>query len=320
MATVLDIIRKGNGSGSFSADANGQWMFWVYYQVVFDRSDAVASEAALADLGEDRPADEGPSRIPPFGDRIGSFVLMQKDPQQQESSPRDWMVGCQYKIPLPGQEQRPDDPSVDRWAIDISGTSITYEEEINHFDITVGSEVFTLPIRNSTGDWIRGVTEPKSDEDLTVAYTCVEIPWDVMKACRNKSNDRVITLTINGVVRTFAINTLRLDTTAWTATINPDIADPTVYPRLTLRFLYREDNWDHKLPNRSFFHLLEDGTKEENTVDGTPPPPNGSGVPLSDPQPIDPYGQLIPEGEPIDIITVPAKQADFTELLRGIGT
>ena len=180
------------------------------YRVYFDVLDATENDAVSASAG-------GVS-IPYLWTALGTgtyetmYMLLNVRGEHDKNDPSVWTITCNYSIPAPGQN-KPAAGSA-KFNISINGTSVVHEEEV----LQDGNG---KPIRNTSKvAYSPSLKQDVYNERITVSYDTYSPDWATLKACRGHSNDAAITMTINGHPRVFAINTLKLDATEWSGTVD----------------------------------------------------------------------------------------------------
>jgi hypothetical protein len=288
--TCVSVSFAKGRTGSFSVLNSGSATEEETYRVVFD---GVGSTAQMAMVASD-----GTNSVPGFNQVLGVLVLTTKSAEQRSESPLEWTVKCTYTMQQPGQQSKPDDPDVEKWAITANGDSVPYE-----------TEIFKKPdgtwISNTAGDLINGVMETLYDEEITFEYTTTSVPFTDLDACKGRANNADIVITMNGESVTYVAGTLKLD--AYSYTYTRDV-NGEQYPRIKLRFLFRGEGWVRKVPNMGYRKLTDDGPM------------------MIDPDAPQPFPLTADGTDKLDVtdavltVDVPPREADFTSLLSGLDT
>lgn len=305
MATPTSVELQAGSSGNLAVNAVSSGGQIDIYLVKFDSLDATAYQAMTASVG-------GGNAVPDFyDDSREPFVLLTKATQQDPLHPLNWLVTCTYGLPVPGQEVRPADTSIERWGVEWTGNSTTREVEIQKA-FNTGTSSFKW-LKNSAGDPITGVTETKYDAEHVVSFTSTGIDYDLIGDTIGCMNDADITLTQFGNTITFPAKTLLF--AAWAYSGVPD-PDGSIYPRISWRLLYRKDTWVRKIADKGLRFI------DTSVVSGDKRRPIKIGGQLvTDPQYLDGSGQ--PAAATADVVDLNFEiqlQQDFTDLMAGLST
>jgi hypothetical protein len=294
--TVISVTQLGpvTGSVSIGKTTNGQEV--RKYRVTFSALGANTADAINATT-------ESSGSVPAFGVFSGPFMLTGKDASQVTEDGRLWDVVCTFTLPQPGEESKPADEAVTRWAINITFSGLPYQTEIQK------NPADDKPILNKVGDPISGVMDTKYDETLNVAFTSTSGLFDVIDATKGKVNSTDLTITINGEEVTYPAGSLKFDDYSIEYTLD---ANGSTYPRLTLKFLYRVDGWTRKIANKGFRKLVSG--KAVWILDD-------DGQPIREPVYLKADGSdKLAAGAVVNTIDLEPKTADFSGLFSGVVT
>ena len=258
------------------------------YQVFFDAPDANAYQAILA---QDIPA---PNELL---DATALRVANVKA-KQNADDPSIFDVDVTYTPISPNQVQlKP--PGATKWNVEISGNSISWQEEVHQ-------DKNQAPIVNTNKEPINPPLQKTGrDERIQVSYFCTVPEWAIIDGCRGKSNDAAITLNINGQSRTFAVNTLKLDETAWGRVLD---ANGAFAVQISLIFLYRKDDWSEKIPNLSYY--------SKNSAGKLVPFVDANGQPNTVPTYLDEHGKPLADGASVYFLSFDiVETTSFSSLL-----
>lgn len=277
-------------SGTFTTLGGGSASDELTFRVVYD---GVGSTAQMA-----MQADDGTTSVPAFGEMLGNLMVTTKTPRQREQTPLEWEVGVSFTLPQPGQESKPDDPEIEKWAIVINGDAVPTEVEIQ-------KKPDGSWISNTAGDLLSGVMEAKYDEEISIEYAATTVPFTLFDGCKGRASNADITFVMNGEEVIYPTGTLKLDSYGYSYTRD---VNGEQYPRIRLRLLFRAEGWVRKVPNLGFRVKTDDGPVVIDRDAPQPFPLNADG------------DDVLEVGDEVLTVDVPTETADFTDLLDGLNT
>lgn len=291
------------------------------YKVVFSDRTATPLDAAVAT--------DGTTAIPAIGSKfttsgVGANVICNRvNPKRRKEAPQIFDVEVEWKNLVP-------QGSGAKWNINISVQPVRYEQDA-WVDKTspTPQNVFA-----SNGQpYSPTLKKIYFDEEINVSFDCgateaqnvLDATGDgVTSGCKGHFNDAPLTLTVNGVARTFPTATLLYASPRYSTVY---VGAPPYDWKFELAFQYRCDNWLDVLPDRGTYGIFDGGAAYValglsqfqkliiNDVFGTPVTEpvllNGSGLPLPN---VAPGSTQTPVTKTYDMYG----PADFTSLLSGI--
>ncbi len=237
-----------------------------------------------------------------------------REAKRDTEDERIWIVKIGFVNPKPNDKKDQPDGAT-KYNVQISGSSVPYEEE-THVDkngniiTNTNGEPFNPPL-----------TKVRYDLQVNCSYFVLAPDWATIDGCVGKSNSAAVTLTINGSTRSFATNTLKLDSYTWSADVD---SKQTKVVQIQLVLLYRVDTWQYKVPNKSFYKKVSGELKPilyddlgTTLTDGNPL----KGQPIAEPAYLSSAGAVLAAGAtaylvPVDIIVT----TSFASLLSEIST
>jgi len=295
-----------------------------HYRVFFDGADANAADAVYA------------PGIPVKGQRLGTTAcyVSRRSARQIDGESNVFIVEITYST-IPAQQQQKPEPrpaNATKWNIDVSGSSVAWQEEIHE-------DRDGKPITNVNSEPVQpALTCTETDEQINVSFNTVEPDFQSIDECRGKCNDAPITLTLTTykvtipgdpnadpptpdtyktqtATITYPAESLKLDSTSWSQVY--DGTDKVM--KMNLVFLYKSDGWVEHVPNMSYYKRVDAGGSDklapitEKDIGGR------TDNPVSQAQYIGGNGELLKPGDKIyklDFYTV--YKTSFATLLSEI--
>lgn len=150
------------------------------------------------------------------------------------------------------------------WRVEVSWTSDTQAEaeEVWNVEMSVTGTEFQQqayqdkdgnPIVNSAGQPFEpGLTESFYDEEITVSFNSYSVNASGIEAARGKVNDQQITLTVNGVARTYEARHLKCVQAGYQTVYSGGNS----YWRITYVFRSRVDGYTETVLDQGFAELV----------------------------------------------------------------
>jgi hypothetical protein len=235
MANVVQVVRKPGVDAEINLSNGTATLTYIVQLDSITTNPFIAANATTSSFGS----------VPAFGSLLGPYVLTSKRPKQISNKEKLWDVDCIYTLPQPGEEPKPSDAEIERWAVNIRMASIPY-------DIEVDRDKDDKQIVNSAGKPVAGITRPKSDEEITIDFSCETIDWTGIVACKDTVNSTSFNMTFNGQTITFSARTIFFKGYELAYRMDPS---GDTYPRMTYRLMYRAETWDKKITNKGCDYL-----------------------------------------------------------------
>jgi hypothetical protein len=255
----------------------------VFYLVEFDTKGF--------SLWDARTASDGVTSIPPDNDPISpgsNVVVTNKVATPKQESPYVALVEVTYSVPRSDFVIFPQPIGANKWNISIEAEGVSYVEPVyaDRDGKVIGNSAlsgFDPPL-----------VKEYFDELITVTYTTNAAnmaAWDTeIPPARGKINSDVVTMTVEGVARTFAVETLKLGNARYGMTTG--MSDAGVLEkqfRVMLPLLYRFDTWKRRVMDQGFYELNPTTFELDPILDAhgqmvaQPVPLDGSGAKLAYP-------------------------------------
>ena len=298
------------------------------YKVQFSDSTATPIDAAVAT--------DGTNAIPQIGTKYGTsgtaaqLICLHINPVRRRETPTIFDVQVTWRnIVLQGTGAR--------WNINIAVRPIRYEQDA-WVDKTVTGGGTGVPIVNSANQTFNPTLKKIFyDEEIDVSFDCgateagnvITATGDgVTSGCKGHYNPGPITLTVNGVARTFPAGTLLYGAPEYSTVY---VGSPPYDWKFALNFQYRRDGWKDQVPDRGYFSVIDNGagwaaagyaaryTKQTFK--------DMFGDPVSEPILMNGSGAALPDVAPGTVTTPtlltfdnygPGTTGDWTSLLSGI--
>jgi hypothetical protein len=255
----------------------------VFYLVEFDTKGF--------SLWDARTATDGTTSIPADGDSISpgsNVVVTSKVATPKQESPYVALVEVTYGIPTRDLVIFPQPPSANKWNISVEAEGVSYLEPVyaDRDGKVIGNSALT--------GFDPPLVKEYFDELITVTYTTNAAnmaAWDTeIPPARGKINSDTVTLTIEGVTRSFVPETLKLGNARYGVTLGmSETGELEKQFRVLLPLIYRYDTWTRRIVDQGFYELNSSSFELEPILDANgqmvaqPVPLDGSGARLAYP-------------------------------------
>jgi hypothetical protein len=219
----------------------------VFYLVEFDTKGF--------SLWDARTASDGVTSIPPDNDPISpgsNVVVTNKVATPKQESPYVALVEVTYSVPRSDFVIFPQPIGENKWNISIEAEGVSYIE-------TVNKDRHGKPIENSAFyPFDPMLTKEYFDEVIMVTYTTNAAnmaAWDdEIPPARGKINSDTVTMTVEGLTRTFAEETLKLGNARYGLTLGMNESGELEKQfRVQLPLLYRADTWQRRVVDQGYY-------------------------------------------------------------------
>ena len=242
MASVINVVARPRAHPG-RADNDGEV---VFYLVEFDANDFTLWEARNA------------AGVPVDGEALtvgSNIVVTRKTATPVPESPKVALVEVTYSLPTStGLVIFPQPPAATKWNISIEVEGVSYIEPVNHD--RDGKAI----LNSALYPFDPPPVKEYFDELITVNYTTNAAnmaAWDTeMPPARGKINSDVVTLTVKGIARTFAVETLKLGNARYGLTLGlSETGEIEEHYRVSIPLIHRFDTWKRRFLDQGYYEL-----------------------------------------------------------------
>lgn len=240
-----------------------------------------------------------------------NLVVTRKVATRKPESSKVALVEVTWSVPTRDFVIFPPDETATKWNITIEAEGISYIE-------TVSKDRNGLPIENSAlYPFDPMPTKEYFDEVIVVSYTTDAANlsnWDDdIPPARGKINSDSVTLTVDGLVRTFAEETLKMGNARYSITFGLNSAGEFEKQyRVQIPLLYRFDTWKRKIVDQGFYEFNSSSLEWEPILDA-------NGQMVSQPVFLDGSGQKLAGGADAVLLEFDIEETiAFNPILTGL--
>lgn len=234
---VVKVYRTFEESVTSSDTPGESWS----YLVEFDDKATPLASALTASVGG--------TAIPHKGTVSGGLTVTQVEARRDRDNPTLAQVTVTWGIPSDGGgggSGGEGDPGV-KWNATISVEGVEFRE-------TVTQDKDGKNIENSAKQpFDPPLEQTYYDEQVTVSFNSWLVDLNNIEATRGKINSASVTMTVNGLTRTFAAKTLKLTAAKYTTTVGDG---GQTYWDIDYTLLYRKDGWKRKVVDRGYYERI----------------------------------------------------------------